>query len=78
MVDQFDRELGAMASVLPRDEESPLVAALDNSPIQTPKKHTRDIHILSVAFLLIFLAYGAAQNLQSTVNTVSLGLIFLP
>ncbi|KAK4281384.1 hypothetical protein QN277_012886 [Acacia crassicarpa] len=71
-----------MASVLPRDEESPLVAAVDNSPIQTPKNHTRDIHILSVAFLLIFLAYGAAQNLQSTVNTeqdlgtISLGILY--
>lgn len=33
--------------------------------------HSRDIHILSSAFLFIFLAYGAAQNLQTTLNTVS-------
>ncbi|XP_028758222.1 UNC93-like protein 3 [Neltuma alba] len=71
-----------MASVLPHDEESPLVAAVENLPIQTPKNHTRDIHILSVAFLLIFLAFGAAQNLQSTVNTeqdlgtTSLGVLY--
>lgn len=69
MGDHLDRDLGAMASVIPRDEEVPLVADAGNSPIQTPKNHTRDIHILSVAFLLIFLAYGAAQNLQSTLNT---------
>lgn len=62
-----------MASVIPRDEETPLVAA-DESPLQPPKNHTRDVHILSLAFLLIFLAYGAAQNLQSTLNTVSLSL----
>lgn len=52
------------------DEESPLV-----DPIQSQNQtfnHARDIHILSWAFLLIFLAYGAAQNLQSTINTVSL------
>lgn len=60
-----------MASAIPRDEETPLVATVDNSPLQTPKNHTRDVHILSGAFLLIFLAYGAAQNLQSTLNTVS-------
>lgn len=30
---------------------------------------SRDVHILSCAFLLVFLAYGAAQNLQSTINT---------
>ncbi|RLN28026.1 uncharacterized protein C2845_PM05G14590 [Panicum miliaceum] len=30
----------------------------------------RDVHLLSSAFLFVFLAYHAAQNLQSTVNTV--------
>ncbi|KAK3140028.1 hypothetical protein QOZ80_5AG0394390 [Eleusine coracana subsp. coracana] len=29
----------------------------------------RDVHLLSAAFLFVFLAYHAAQNLQSTVNT---------
>ncbi|XP_057438436.1 UNC93-like protein 3 isoform X1 [Lotus japonicus] len=49
-----------------------------------PKSHLmKDIHILSLAFLLIFLAYGAAQNLQSTLNTeqdlgtTSLGILYL-
>lgn len=64
-----------------RDEEAPLVAAESTS--QTLRNHTRDVHILSSAFLLIFLAYGAAQNLESTVNTddnlgtISLGILYL-
>ncbi|KAK7284214.1 hypothetical protein RJT34_18956 [Clitoria ternatea] len=71
-----------MASPINRDEETPLVAA-DESPLPQPKTHTRDVHILSLAFLLIFLAYGAAQNLQSTLNTeddlgtTSLGILYL-
>lgn len=63
-----------MASVIiHRDEDTPLVAADNESLLQfqPPKSHTRDVHVLSIAFLLIFLAYGAAQNLQSTLNTVS-------
>lgn len=75
-----------MASVITHpDEETPLVVATDESPIQLQphKSHTRDVHILSIAFLLIFLAYGAAQNLQSTLNTeedlgtTSLGILYL-
>lgn len=59
-----------MASVDARDdEEAPLV--VDNLQIYEPKNHTRDVHILSSAFLLVFLAYGAAQNLETTLNTVS-------
>ncbi|XP_031275962.1 UNC93-like protein 3 [Pistacia vera] len=64
-----------------RDEENPLV--VDSLLIRTPKNHTRDVHILSCAFLLIFLAYGAAQNLETTVNTegnlgtISLGILYL-
>ncbi|KAM1525130.1 hypothetical protein ACFX15_009253 [Malus domestica] len=63
------------------DEETPLVP--DNSPIQSRRNHTRDVHILSCAFLLIFLAYGAAQNLETSVNTeddlgtISLGILYL-
>ncbi|XP_048439641.1 UNC93-like protein 3 isoform X2 [Pyrus x bretschneideri] len=63
------------------DEETPLVA--DNSPIQSRRSYTRDVHILSCAFLLIFLAYGAAQNLETSVNTeddlgtISLGILYL-
>ncbi|XP_048528645.1 UNC93-like protein 3 isoform X1 [Triticum urartu] len=43
---------------------------------------TRDLHLLSLAFFFVFLAYHAAQNLQSTVNTdgnlgsISLGLLY--
>ncbi|KAL1313582.1 hypothetical protein HN51_040156 [Arachis hypogaea] len=75
----------ASASANPcRDEEAPLVAA-DSSPVEAikTKSHTKDVHILSLAFLLIFLAYGAAQNLQSTLNTeedlgtTSLGILYL-
>lgn len=64
-----------------RGEETPLI--IENSPIQSPRKHTRDIHILSSAFLLIFLAYGAAQNLETSLNTeddlgtISLGILYL-
>ncbi|XVF08058.1 hypothetical protein REPUB_Repub06bG0192900 [Reevesia pubescens] len=63
------------------DEETPLV--VDVSESQTPKNRTRDVHILSGAFLLVFLAYGAAQNLETTVNaegnlgTVSLGILYV-
>ncbi|MCL7041077.1 hypothetical protein MKW94_010509 [Papaver nudicaule] len=51
-----------------RDEEAPLVITTGGNK-NSLKNHTRDVHILSSSFLLIFLAYGAAQNLQSTVNT---------
>ncbi|EEF31048.1 UNC93-like protein 3 [Ricinus communis] len=70
-----------MATEDARDEERPLV--LDNLQNHAPQNHTRDIHILSSAFLLVFLAYGAAQNLQTTINTVhdlgtiSLGILYL-
>ncbi|KAI8560478.1 hypothetical protein RHMOL_Rhmol04G0259000 [Rhododendron molle] len=63
------------------DEEAPLLAEATDS--KTPAKiHTRDVHILSSAFLLIFLAYSAAQNLESTINTeedlgtISLGILY--
>ena len=56
------------------DEEAPLV---DDKLVEIPKKnHARDVHILSSAFLLVFLAYGAVQNLESTLNTVSLLSLF--
>lgn len=64
------------------DDESPLI--VDGLPTETPKQnYARDVHILSSAFLLIFLAYGAAQNLESTINTeedlgtTSLGILYL-
>lgn len=65
----YNSKLEAMDSGDSRREQSPLI--VDNLEIRTPKDYTRDVHILSCAFLLIFLAYGAAQNLETTVNTVS-------
>ncbi|KAL3628609.1 hypothetical protein CASFOL_027655 [Castilleja foliolosa] len=63
------------------DEESPLV---EETPSQSrPLNHKRDVHILCWAFLLIFLAYGAVQNLESTINTegdlgtISLGILYV-
>ncbi|CAL5092955.1 unnamed protein product [Urochloa decumbens] len=64
-----------------RDEEdaaAPLVAA----PAASRRSPAADAHILSAAFLFVFSAYGAAQNLESTVNTkgdlgtVSLGILY--
>ncbi|KAF5955013.1 hypothetical protein HYC85_007869 [Camellia sinensis] len=52
------------------EEEAPLVAENLETQTLTKKNHTRDVHILSSAFLLMFLAYGAVQNLESTINTV--------
>ncbi|KAK8563683.1 hypothetical protein V6N12_035824 [Hibiscus sabdariffa] len=65
-----------------QEEEAPLVVA-DASESETPKNPTRDVHILSCSFLLVFLAYGAAQNLETTVNargnlgTVTLGILYV-
>lgn len=50
---------------------------------KTSSRHLRDLHILSLTFLLIFLAYSAAQNLESSLNsdedlgTTSLGILYL-
>ncbi|CAN4116124.1 unnamed protein product [Withania somnifera] len=64
------------------DEETPLV--VENFKNQNPiVNHERDVYIMSCAFLLIFLAYGAAQNLESTINTegnigtISLGILYV-
>jgi hypothetical protein len=35
------------------------------------RSHAGDLHVLSAAFLFVFSAYCAAQNLESSVNTVS-------
>uniref|UniRef100_I1R7A7 UNC93-like protein 3 n=1 Tax=Oryza glaberrima TaxID=4538 RepID=I1R7A7_ORYGL len=46
------------------------------------RSHAGDLHVLSAAFLFIFSAYCAAQNLQSSVNTegdlgtVSMGILY--
>ncbi|XP_021887715.1 UNC93-like protein 3 isoform X1 [Carica papaya] len=62
-----------------RDEETPLV--VNDLQIQTPKNYAKDVYILSSSFLLVFLAYGAAQNLETTVykdlGTISLGILYV-
>ncbi|CAI9779036.1 unnamed protein product [Fraxinus pennsylvanica] len=63
------------------EEETALVVE-SSSPTHT-LNHKRDVHILCWAFLLIFLAYGAVQNLESTINTegglgtISLGILYV-
>lgn len=64
------------------DEETPLVAE-ECPPQPQPLNHKRDVHLLCWAVLLIFLAYGAVQNLESTMNTegdlgtISLGILYV-
>lgn len=63
------------ARAAPEDEAAPLVVDVtscssSSSDARPARNHARDVHILSLAFLLIFSAYGAAQNLESSVNTV--------
>ncbi|PON68603.1 Ion channel regulatory protein [Parasponia andersonii] len=59
-------------------DSAPLVVNVD----ELSSNYTRDVYILSSAFLFIFLAYGAAQNLESSVNTehdlgtTSLGILY--
>lgn len=66
----------------PVEEGLPLVDS-NSSSAKTPRSHSRDVHILSLAFLLVFSAYGAVQNLESTVNaegdlgTISLGILYV-
>ncbi|KAK1264864.1 UNC93-like protein 3 [Acorus gramineus] len=70
-----------------RDDEALLVSSDAEEASPEPAKkgsfHARDVHVLSFAFLFIFSAYSAAQNLQSTVNTegnlgtTSMGILYL-
>lgn len=58
------------------DEEAPLVLVSgEDRKVRPGKSYTRDVHILSISFLLIFLAFGAAQNLETTINKVPFVLI---
>ncbi|KAF2557275.1 hypothetical protein F2Q68_00018051 [Brassica cretica] len=64
------------------DEEAPLVLVSgEDRKVGPGKSYTRDVHILSISFLLIFLAFGAAQNLETTINkelgTISLGILYV-
>ncbi|XP_057813742.2 UNC93-like protein 3 isoform X2 [Cryptomeria japonica] len=49
---------------------------------KTSSHHLRDLHVLSFTFLFVFLAYSAAQNLQSSLHfdgnlgTMSLGILY--
>lgn len=62
-------------------DEEPLLA-LATSPTSSGR-HLRDLHLLSLSFLFVFLAYGATQNLESSLNSdeglgsVSLGVLYL-
>ncbi|KAM7263246.1 hypothetical protein ACFE04_000929 [Oxalis oulophora] len=62
------------------DEEEALLI-VDNK--NNNNNNSRDIHILSISFVLIFLSFGAAQNLETTLNTVEnlgttcLGILYL-
>lgn len=59
------------------DEEAPLVLVSgEDRKVRAGKSYTRDVHMLSISFLLIFLAFGAAQNLETTINKVALHLQF--
>lgn len=70
-----------MDNTISTDEELPLVDP--NSSPKPLRNHSRDVHILSFAFLLVFSAYGAVQNLESTLNaegdlgTISLGILYV-
>ncbi|KAM3272652.1 hypothetical protein ACQJBY_042642 [Aegilops geniculata] len=63
-----------------RDDEEEAAAPLLAAP--APRSHAADVHVLSAAFVCLFSAYSAAQNLQSTVNdegdlgTVSMGVLY--
>lgn len=71
-------------------EEEPLLDAKNSSNSgsqdgggNSSSKTLRDLHLLSVSFLFVFLAYSATQNLESSVNadgnlgSVSLGVLYL-
>ncbi|KAG0632200.1 hypothetical protein M758_1G311200 [Ceratodon purpureus] len=62
--------------------DKPVLARSDSSTrLWSP--HLRDLHILSVSFLFTFLAYGALQNLESSLHgddglgSISIGVLYL-
>uniref|UniRef100_A0A0D9Y0I2 UNC93-like protein 3 n=1 Tax=Leersia perrieri TaxID=77586 RepID=A0A0D9Y0I2_9ORYZ len=64
------------------DEEAAAAAPLLAAASGGRRSHAGDVHVLSSAFLFIFSAYCAAQNLESSVNTegdlgtVSMGILY--
>jgi hypothetical protein len=61
---------GSADSHLTLPDSKPVVARSDSS-VGGWSPHLRDLHILSFSFLFTFLAYGALQNLESSLHGVS-------
>ncbi|CAN6329481.1 unnamed protein product [Urochloa humidicola] len=76
-----EAELAAAAGDV-EEAAAPLVPGSGSARRASAAAAPRDAHLLSSAFLFVFLAYHAAQNLQSTVNTdenlgsISLGVLY--
>ncbi|CAL5092957.1 unnamed protein product [Urochloa decumbens] len=76
-----EAELAAAAGDV-EEAAAPLVPGSGARRASAAAPAPRDVHVLSSAFLFVFLAYHAAQNLQSTVNTdenlgsISLGVLY--
>uniref|UniRef100_A0A0E0JBB2 UNC93-like protein 3 n=1 Tax=Oryza nivara TaxID=4536 RepID=A0A0E0JBB2_ORYNI len=81
--DEGDEEAAAAGAGADGGATAPLLAGV--APLGYSghrRSHAGDLHVLSAAFLFIFSAYCAAQNLQSSVNTegdlgtVSMGILY--
>lgn len=66
-----------------RDQPVPSLVRSDSQERTNRSPFLRDLHMLSVCFLLVFLAYGATQNLESSLHpnhglgSISLGVLYL-
>lgn len=64
-------------------DEEPLLSHVEISSKSSSSKTLRDLYLLSISFLFVFLAYSATQNLESSINadgnlgSVSLGALYL-
>ncbi|GJM95410.1 hypothetical protein PR202_ga12144 [Eleusine coracana subsp. coracana] len=67
--EEEDQEVSNVVDLLLAEEAaaSPLLAS---SPTARQRSRAADVHLLSAAFLFVFSAYSAAQNLESSVNSV--------
>lgn len=54
-----------------RQDHAPMLTRSDSMD-GSWSPYLRDLHRLSLCFLFVFLAYGATQNLESSLHTVSL------